>query len=211
MILGEVDPTKVTFLLKLHVQCRAAEDPACQSSLGLQVDRSSTILHLHPVQQVGNWKAVHGLFTVSISHNLLSQTSHVALVNSKESRKYNEDNGVWGDYICLCHRQDGKIGTFLRHLLSVQHCTRHVSYFLNSQQCFKVALHMKKQELERLRNSCEMPLLISGRAKIWILPSDSMVSTSARGQKGPETCWEVRGAQRSALDMLALRGDAASP
>lgn len=154
---------------------------------------------------------MHGLFTVSVSHNLLSQPSHVALVNSKESRKYNEDNGVWGDYICLCHRRDGKIGTFLRRPLSVQHCARHVSYFLNFQQCFKVALHMKKQELEGLRNSCEMPLLISGRAKIWILPSDSMLSTSARGQKGPETRREVRGAQRSALDMLALRGDAASP
>lgn len=70
---------------------------------------------------------------------------------------------------------------------------------------------MRKPELQRVRKSCEMPLLISGRAKIWLLHFDFILSISARGEKGPETLREVRGGQRSALDVLASRGDAVSP
>ena len=50
----------------------------------------------------------------------------------------------------------------------------------------------------------------SGRAKIWILPSESILSVSTGGGKGPETLREVGGSRRSAPDTLALRGDASS-
>ena len=50
----------------------------------------------------------------------------------------------------------------------------------------------------------------SGGAKLWILPSDSVLFVSTRGGKGRETRSGVGGSQRSSLDTLALRGDAAS-
>lgn len=62
-----------------------------------------------------------------------------------------------------------------------------------------------------------MTQLISDRARIWLLPSDSMSCISTEGEKEPERernkqkCREMRGIQRSALDVLVPRGDAVSP